>query len=117
MLRKKIGEVANGPRLSSALKEMTKGAVDRRTFIKRSGLAVGGIGAAAALTGGRVQKAQAAADTEAKFEIKNSIFPNCSVGCTFMAVVQNGVCIGQEPGFSSPFNLDLKSVVEVNCGG
>ena len=45
MLRKKIGEVANGPRLSSTLKEMTTGAVDRRTFLKKSGLAVGGIGA------------------------------------------------------------------------
>jgi len=104
MLRKKIGEVANGPRLSSALKEMTKGAVDRRTFLKRSGLAVGGIGAAAALSGGRVQKAQAQA-SEAKIEIKKSICANCSVGCTVLAEVQNGVWIGQEPGFDSPFNL------------
>ncbi len=105
MLRKKIGEVANGPRLSSALKEMTKGAVDRRTFLKKSGLAVGGIGAVAAITGGRVQKAQAASDTSAKVELKKSICCNCSVGCTIMAEVQNGVWIGQEPGFDSPFNL------------
>ncbi len=104
MLRKKIGEVANGPRLSSALKEMTKGAVDRRTFLKRSGLAVGGIGAAVALTGGRVQKAHAATVDE-KIEIKKSVCTNCSVGCTVMAEVQNGVWIGQEPGFDSPFNL------------
>ena len=104
MLRKKIGEVANGPRLSSALKEMTKGAVDRRTFLKRSGLAVGGIGAAAALTGGRVQQAQAA-PADAKVELKKSVCTNCSVGCTVMAEVQNGVWIGQEPGFDSPFNL------------
>ena len=115
MLRKKIGEVANGPRLSSALKEMTKGAVDRRTFIKRSGLAVGGIGAAAALTGGRVQKAQAAADTEAKVEIKKSICANCSVGCTVMAEVQNGVWIGQEPGFDSPFNLGAHCAKGAAC--
>ncbi len=105
MLRKKIGEVANGPRLSSTLKEMTKGAVDRRTFLKRSGLAVGGIGAASVLTGGRVQKAHAAADSDAKVELKKSICANCSVGCTILAEVQNGVWIGQEPGFDSPFNL------------
>ncbi|MCP4074125.1 MAG: molybdopterin-dependent oxidoreductase [Hyphomicrobiales bacterium] len=104
MLRKKIGEVAKGPRLSSALKEMTKGTVDRRTFLKKSGLAVGGISAAAALTGARVQKAQAAA-SDAKVELKKSVCTNCSVGCTVMAEVQNGVWIGQEPGFDSPFNL------------
>ncbi len=104
MLRKKIGEVAKGPRLSSALKEMTKGTVDRRTFLKKSGLAVGGISAAAALTGSRVQKAQAAG-SDAKVELKKSVCTNCSVGCTVMAEVQNGVWIGQEPGFDSPFNL------------
>ncbi|MCP4185363.1 MAG: molybdopterin-dependent oxidoreductase [Hyphomicrobiales bacterium] len=104
MLRKKIGEVAKGPRLSSALKEMTKGTVDRRTFLKKSGLAVGGIGAAATLTGGRVQKAHAAG-SDAKVELKKSVCTNCSVGCTVMAEVQNGVWIGQEPGFDSPFNL------------
>ena len=105
MLRKKMGEVANGPRLSTALKEMTKGAVDRRTFLKRSGLSVGGIGAAAALGAGRVQTAHAAAGSDAKVELKKSVCTNCSVGCTVMAEVQNGVWIGQEPGFDSPFNL------------
>ena len=105
MLRKKMGEVANGPRLSTALKSMTKGAVDRRTFLKRSGLAVGGIGAATALGVGRVQTAQAAAGSDAKVELKKSVCTNCSVGCTVMAEVQNGVWIGQEPGFDSPFNL------------
>ncbi|HHI81636.1 MAG TPA: twin-arginine translocation signal domain-containing protein, partial [Rhizobiales bacterium] len=105
MLRKKIGEVANGPRLSSALKGITRGAVDRRTFLKRSGLGVAGLGAAAALGTGRVQKAHAAAASDAKVEVKKSVCCNCSVGCTVMAEVQNGVWIGQEPGFDSPFNL------------
>ncbi len=104
MLRKKTGGVANGPRLSSALKEMTRNTVDRRTFLKRSGLAVGGIGAAAALGGTRVQKAHAATPDD-KIEIKKSVCCNCSVGCTILAEVQNGVWIGQEPGFDSPLNL------------
>ena len=104
MLRKKIGEVAQGPRLSSALKEMTKGTVDRRTFLKKSGLAIGGLGAAAAITAGRVEKAHAATG-DAKVEIRKSVCTNCSVGCTVLAEVQNGVWIGQEPGFDSPFNL------------
>ncbi len=47
----------------------------------------------------------AAAATGAKVEIKKSICTHCSVGCTVLAEVQNGVWIGQEPGFDSPFNL------------
>ena len=104
MLRKRIGEVAKGPRLSSSLKEMAKGTVDRRTFLKKSGLAVGGIGAIGAMSFGRVQKAEAAV-SDAVVELKKSICTNCSVGCTVSAEVQNGVWIGQEPGFDSPFNL------------
>ena len=104
MLRKKMGEAARGGRLSSSLKGMTIGAVDRRTFLKKSGLAVGGITAAATISGVRVQKAQAAG-SDAKVELKKSVCTNCSVGCTVMAEVQNGVWIGQEPGFDSPFNL------------
>jgi formate dehydrogenase major subunit len=104
MLRKKIGEAAKSPRLSSSLKQMTMGAVDRRTFLKKSGLTVGGIGAGLALAGSRVQKAHAAG-SDAVVELKKSVCTNCSVGCTVMAEVQNGVWIGQEPGFDSPFNL------------
>ena len=34
-----------------------------------------------------------------KIDIKKSVCTHCSVGCTIMAEVQNGVWIGQEPGF------------------
>jgi formate dehydrogenase major subunit len=80
------------------------GAVDRRTFLRNSGLAAGGIAAAGAFTGGTVHKAEAAAGT-AGVEIKKSVCTHCSVGCTVMAEVKDGVWIGQEPGFDSPFNL------------
>ena len=46
MLRKKTNGVANGSRLSSALQDLKDQAVDRRTFLKRSGLTVGGVAAA-----------------------------------------------------------------------
>ena len=104
MLRKKTGGVAIGPRLSSALTELTGGAIDRRTFLKRSGLAIGGLAAAASLTGGMVQKAEAA-DGDSKIEIKKSVCTHCSVGCTVLAEVSGGVWVGQEPGWDSPFNL------------
>lgn len=105
MLTKKTSGVVKGPRLSKALAGVVGGAIDRRTFLHRSGLAVGGIVATGALTGGTVKKAEAAgAATGAIQQIKN-ICTHCSVGCTVVAEVQNGVWIGQEPGFDSPFNL------------
>jgi formate dehydrogenase major subunit len=81
--------------------------VDRRSFLRNSGLAVGGIAAASTFAGTRVRKAEAAgpAAPGAKVEIKKSVCTHCSVGCTVIAEVQNGVWVGQEPGFDSPFNL------------
>ena len=105
MLRKKTDGVANGPRLSSALTELTGGAIDRRTFLQRSGLTVGGLAAAATMSGGMVKKAEAAGAGDGAVEIKKSVCTHCSVGCTVVAEVSGGVWLGQEPGFDSPFNL------------
>ena len=107
MLTKKTNGVASGPRLSKALAGLTGGAIDRRAFLRRSGLAAGGIAAASTLAGGTVTKAKAAnpAAAAGKVETIKSVCTHCSVGCTVMAEVQNGVWIGQEPGFDSPFNL------------
>ncbi len=106
MLRKKTNGVARGPRLSSARQELTNQAVDRRTFLKRSGIAVGGLAAAGGLGGGMVREAEAATNgIDANSNMIKSVCTHCSVGCTVMAEVQDGVWIGQEPGFDSPFNL------------
>ncbi|MGH6903905.1 MAG: hypothetical protein ACREIR_14315, partial [Geminicoccaceae bacterium] len=59
MLRKKTNGVASGVRLSAALTGLTGSVVDRRTFLRRSGLTAGGVAAAAALSGGMVTKAKA----------------------------------------------------------
>jgi formate dehydrogenase major subunit len=104
MLRKKTDGIARGPRLSAALTQLTGGAIDRRTFLRRSGLTVGGLAAAASFSGARVKKAEAQAATAA-MEIKKSVCTHCSVGCSVIAEVSNGVWVGQEPGFDSPFNL------------
>jgi formate dehydrogenase major subunit len=91
--------------LSSALSELTGGAIDRRTFLKRSGLTAGGLAAVAGLTGGMVKKAEAQTASPGNIEIKKSVCTHCSVGCSVIAEVQDGVWIGQEPGYDSPFNL------------
>ena len=88
--------------LSQALPTM-----DRRAFLRRSGLGVGVGLAASQLT--LVKKANAAAGTaavgEGKIEIKRTVCTHCSVGCAVDAVVENGVWVRQEPVFDSPINL------------
>jgi formate dehydrogenase major subunit len=82
--------------------------MDRRAFLRRSGLGVGAGLAASQLT--LVRKAQAA-DAPAqngatrKIEVKRTVCGHCSVGCAVDAVVENGVWVRQEPVFDSPINL------------
>jgi len=86
----------------------TGGTIDRRTFLHRSGLALGGGALASALPFSMMEKARArsAAPQEGvKTEIKHSVCTHCSVGCGVVAELQNGVWTGQEPDFNSPFNL------------
>ena len=97
--------VANGPRLSSAAGELANATVDRRSFLRNSGLAIGGLTAVTATTTGRVQKAQAQSAANGDVKTVKSVCTHCSVGCSVIAEVQGGVWIGQEPGFDSPFNL------------
>ncbi len=105
MLRKKTSAAARPTRLSAAIEAIGASAMDRRTFLRRSGVTAGGLAAATAFTGGMVRKAEAQAASPAKVDIKKSVCTHCSVGCTVIAEVQNGVWVGQEPGFDSPFNL------------
>ena len=105
MLRKKTSGVARRGRLSSAFADFGATTMDRRTFLRRSGVAAGGIAAISVASGGMVQKAQAQAATAGKVDVKKSVCTHCSVGCTVLAEVKDGVWIGQEPGFDSPFNL------------
>ena len=104
MLRKKTSGVANGPQSSSFIGKAAETVVDRRAFLRGSGLAIGGLATAAAVVGSNVKPAQAAGAGMAA-EIKKSVCTHCSVGCTIVAEVQNGVWTGQEPGWDSPINL------------
>tara|TARA_R110002096_G_scaffold349292_3_gene542383 strand:- start:3557 stop:6442 length:2886 start_codon:yes stop_codon:yes gene_type:complete len=85
---------------------VTKGsnAIDRRGFLRGSGLAIGGLAAIAA-TGGTVTQATAQSAATRAIETVKSVCTHCAVGCSVMAEVDNGVWIGQEPAFDSPINL------------
>jgi len=108
MLTKKSSGKAVGARLTAALAGASGVAMDRRAFMRRSGLVAGGIAAAASLQLKTVEAAGAAAGAP-KFGVATKIVKNmcthCSVGCTVTAEVQNGVWTGQEPSFDSPINL------------
>ena len=104
MLRKKTNGVARRPQRTSILSQVAETSVDRRAFLRGSGLAIGGLAAITA-TGGTVTPASAQTAANSAVETVKSVCTHCSVGCTVVAEVQNGVWIGQEPGWDSPFNL------------
>ncbi|ESR22863.1 formate dehydrogenase subunit alpha [Lutibaculum baratangense] len=106
MLRKKTTGSPRASRLSQAMAGFAHETIDRRTFLRRSGLVAGGVAAASTLGSGMVRKAEAAGPaTPGNVTMHKSVCTHCSVGCTVLAEVSNGVWIGQEPGFDSPFNL------------
>jgi len=105
MLSKRENGVARGPRLKKALAGVVGGSIDRRTFLKRSGLTAGAAALASAVPLGAVKKAKAQAMSSGAAQIKKNICTHCAVGCTVVGEVSNGVWIGQEPGWDSPINL------------
>ena len=86
------------------------GTVDRRAFLKRSGMVAGAGAFASQLPFSMMQKAEAASTggavaADGKMEVKRTVCTHCSVGCAVDAWVQNGVWVRQEPVFDSPLNL------------
>jgi formate dehydrogenase major subunit len=112
LLTKKSGAAAAGSRtpfVHSLQRGMTHAlpTMDRRAFLRRSGLGVGVGIAASSLT--LVKKAKAAdgaaGASTGGIEVKRTVCSHCSVGCAIDAVVENGVWVRQEPVFDSPINL------------
>jgi len=109
MLTKKSSVAAGSGRQlrSSAARHLAR-TMDRRTFLKRSGLGVGAGALATQLPYNFIGGAEAATAAEAaggETEVHRTVCTHCSVGCAIDAVVKNGVWIRQEPVFDSPLNL------------
>jgi formate dehydrogenase major subunit len=104
VLIKKSERQARRGGLVAALAGQSGGGMDRRAFLRRSGLAAGSLAALGALPLGGIRKAEAAGPAPAKGIIRQNMCTHCSVGCTVMAEVENGVWVGQEPGWNSPIN-------------
>src|SRR6186713_204290 len=105
LTRKASSQASPQSRLSRAAIGALAKTMDRRTFLKRSGIGVGAGAVASQLPFNMIGEAEAKSEDAGKVEVKRTVCTHCSVGCSIDAVVQNGVWIRQEPVFDSPLNL------------
>ena len=107
MLIKRSDGARAKQRLASAYQGLSSGGLDRRSFLKQAGLASAGVAALAGIAP-RMAEASGAAtgvhDLSQPIQRIKNICTHCSVGCTVVAEVQNGVWVGQEPAWESPIN-------------
>jgi len=107
LLTRKSSSPVKGDISSPSFAAQMTGMLDRRAFLKRSGLGAG-VAWASQLPFSMLQEAHAAnaaPSSGAKMEVRRTVCTHCSVGCAIDAVVQNGVWVRQEPVFDSPLNL------------
>ena len=104
MLIKRTERQTRRSNLAATVGSQSGVSLDRRSFLRRSGLVAGGLATIGALPLASVQKAEAAGPSVAGATIRKNICTHCSVGCTVIAEVSNGVWVGQEPGWDSPIS-------------
>ena len=105
LLTRKSATAAAEPRLARGLQAGLAKTMDRRTFLKRSGVTAGAAAVAAQLPYSMIGTAEAKNEAGGNVEIKRTVCTHCSVGCAIDAVVENGVWTRHEPVFDSPINL------------
>src|SRR3954471_6073337 len=105
LTRKSQGQVQAVNPLARAANALAAKTVDRRAFLKGTGLGAGAAAFASALPLNFIGEAAAQAKKSGKTEIKRTVCTHCSVGCAIDAVVTDGVWVRQEPVFDSPINL------------
>jgi len=91
--------------LARGVRSALASTMDRRSFLKRSGIGVGAGAVAGATSFEFIDKANAQAAAAPKIETHRTVCTHCSVGCAVDAVVENGVWVRQEPVFDSPLSL------------
>ena len=106
LVKRRTREAASTGRLSQMASGMAAKPLDRRSFLRASGLTVGGLAALSTLGAGMTRRVEAAGftDNSQPIELKKNMCTHCSVGCSVIAEVQNGVWVGQEPAYNSPIN-------------
>ena len=106
MLIKRSERQARQGKIASALAKQSDNNLDRRSFLRRSGLAAGSLAALGSIPLASIRQAEAGPPPPAGATVttRKNICTHCSVGCSVIAEVANGVWIGQEPDYDSPIN-------------
>ena len=89
MLRKKTNGLARRPQRAGMLSDIAEKSVDRRAFLRGSGLAIGGLAAIAA-TAGSVTQASAASAVNGAVETVKSV-------CTLAPIAPKGPLCANTP--------------------
>src|SRR6185295_5471450 len=106
MLIKRTERQSRRGSLTTTLVGQAEKSLNRRAFLRRSGLTAGSLAAIGALPLVSLRKSDASPPPPpgAQVTIRRNICTFCSVGCTIKAEVANGVWVGQEPAWESPIN-------------
>ncbi len=106
MLIKRSERQARHGKIASGLAKQSDNNLDRRSFLRRSGLAAGSLAALGSIPLASVRQAKAGPPPPAGATVttRKNFCTHCSVGCSVIAEVANGVWIGQEPDYDSPIN-------------
>ena len=108
LIKRSDGKAAAKQRLASLYQGLASGRLDRRAFLRNAGLGgAAGLAALGPLGAGRAEAAGGAMgmiDHARQVTRRKNLCTHCSVGCTVIAEVQNGVWVGQEPAWESPIN-------------
>jgi formate dehydrogenase major subunit len=102
----KRSEPPDGRSVTAASVSKPDSALDRRSFLSRSGLVAGGLATLGTSQLGSIRKAQAGTPPpkDAAVTRRKNLCTHCSVGCSVIAEVTSGVWTGQEPVYDSPIN-------------
>ena len=104
LTRKSEGHAQPVNPLARAVNSLAAKTVDRRTFLKGTGITAGAAAFASQLPLNMIGEARAQAKT-GKTEVKRTVCTHCSVGCAIDAIVTDGVWVRHEPVFDSPINM------------
>src|SRR5438128_9959114 len=93
--------------MGAALPAQARGDLDRRSFLRRSGLVAGSLAAVGTLSVGTVRTSQAGRPPPpaAAVTVHRNVCTHCSVGRPVLAPVANGVWLAQEPASANSLHL------------
>src|SRR3954454_25352936 len=100
----KAAEGRSGKPLEHGETSLSRSELERRAFLRGSGVAVGALATLGTLPLTNIRKAQAGAPPApgAPVTTRKNICTHCSVGCPVIAKVSNPVWIAPEPNYDTP---------------